>query len=62
MDSPEIVAKKIPGVGVSTAIRWQQALKGFREDDVVLKTLQEYQILPPTPAGCWRNTRISSSG
>ena len=40
MDSPEIVAKKIPGVGVSTAIRWQQALKGFREDDVVLKTLQ----------------------
>ena len=44
MDSPEIVAKKIPGVGVSTAIRWQQALKGFREDDVVLKTLQEYQI------------------
>lgn len=44
MDSPEIVAKKIPGVGVSTAIRWQQALKGFREDDVVLNTLQEYQI------------------
>lgn len=44
IDAPEEVSKKIPGVGLKTAIRWQQALQGFKEDDVVLQTLQEYQI------------------
>ena len=44
MDNPEEVIKKIPHVGPATAARWQQALRGFREDDIVLKTLQEYQI------------------
>lgn len=44
MDAPEEVSKQISGVGIATALRWQKALKGFREDDVILKTLQEYQI------------------
>ena len=44
LEDPEQVAKKINHVGVATAKLWQQALLGFKEDDVIVKTLQEYQI------------------
>ncbi len=44
MDTPEEVADKVPGVGMATALRWQEALHGFREDDATLMTLREYQI------------------
>lgn len=44
LEDPEQVARKIHYVGLATAKQWQQALRGFKEDDVIVKTLQQYQI------------------
>ena len=47
MNAPDQVVEKVAGVGQSTALRWQQTLKGFQEDDAIVSALREYQI----PAG-----------
>lgn len=44
MDDPAEVARLVRGAGEATAARWQQALRGFKEDDAVIRALQEYQI------------------
>jgi len=44
LSDPEEVARRVDKVGLATAKLWQQALRGFKEDDVIVKTLQQYQI------------------
>ena len=44
LSDPEQVAAKIGEVGIATAREWQKALRGYREADLIVRTLQEYQI------------------
>lgn len=44
LSDPEQVAAKISEVGIATAREWQEALRGYREADLIVRTLQEYQI------------------
>lgn len=44
LSDPEQVVAKVKDVGIETAKMWQEAIRGYREADVIVKTLQEYQI------------------
>jgi len=44
LNDPEQVARKVRRVGSVIAKQWQQALLRFKQDDAIIKTLQEYQI------------------
>jgi len=44
LESPEEVARQVKWVGLETAKIWQKALQGLKESDIILETLQNYQI------------------
>lgn len=44
LENPQEVASRIKWVGIDNALLWQAALKRLKESDVILRTLQTYQI------------------
>lgn len=44
LEDPKAVASKVKWVGEEDAVLWQRSLRAMKESDIILETLQRYQI------------------
>lgn len=44
LEHPDEVANRVKWVGLKMALAWQETLRSLKESDVILQTLQDYQI------------------
>ena len=51
MSDPEVVARRVKGVGIKLAKEWQSQLMELKESDIILQALRDYKIPLPAAKG-----------